>query len=62
MWHDLLVAVALLLVIEGIIPFLSPEALRSILQRVLETSDQTLRFGGLTCMILGCLLLYLVQL
>ena len=61
MWHDLLVAVALLLVIEGIMPFLNPAGVRRMLVLVAQMNDSTLRFGGLTSMVLGVLLLYLVN-
>ena len=61
MWHDLLVALALVLVIEGIVPFLNPGAMRRALLALAEMNDNTLRFAGLTVMITGCLLLYLVR-
>ncbi len=61
MWHDLLVAIALILVIEGILPFLSPEGVRSALRQIAHLNDSTLRFAGLTCMVAGCLLLYLAK-
>lgn len=60
-FQDLLTAVALLLIIEGIIPFLNPPGLRRALLTVSQLSDGVLRFGGLTCMVLGCLLLYAVR-
>ncbi|MGC1952758.1 MAG: DUF2065 domain-containing protein, partial [Gammaproteobacteria bacterium] len=53
MWQDLLVAVALLLVIEGVMPFLSPEALRRALLMISQMNDNALRFTGLTSMVLG---------
>lgn len=61
MWHDLLVAFALMLVIEGILPFLNPDAMRKILIIVAQTDDQRIRFAGLTSMILGVILLYLLK-
>ncbi|MEE9265415.1 MAG: DUF2065 domain-containing protein [Gammaproteobacteria bacterium] len=61
MWHDFLVALALLLILEGIMPFLSPEGLRRTLAMISELSDNTLRFAGLSSMVLGCLLLYAVN-
>lgn len=61
MWHELFVAVALLLVIEGIVPFLSPQGLRQALLVLSQMNDSTLRFIGLTCMVAGCLILYLVN-
>jgi len=61
MWHDLLVAFALLLVIEGVWPFLSPGNLRRTLQMMAEQDDRSLRSAGLVSMILGVVLLYLVN-
>lgn len=60
-FQDLLTAVALLLIIEGVIPFLNPPGLRKALLTVSELSDNVLRFGGLTSMLIGCLLLYAVR-
>ena len=61
MWHDLLVALALVLVIEGIVPFLSPGAMRRAMLALAGMNDATLRFAGLTVMVAGCLLLYVVR-
>ena len=61
MWHDLLVALALVLVIEGIVPFLNPGAMRRALLALSQMNDNMLRFAGLTVMIAGCLLLYAVR-
>ena len=61
MWHDLLAAVALLLILEGLMPFLNPDAVRRALQKVIGFNDNTLRFAGLTSMMLGCLLLYVLR-
>lgn len=58
---DLLTAVALLLILEGVIPFLNPPGLRKALLTLSQLSDGVLRFGGLTCMVVGCLLLYAVR-
>ncbi|MCB1874603.1 MAG: DUF2065 domain-containing protein [Chromatiales bacterium] len=61
MWHDLLAALALVLVIEGVFPFLSPGGLRETLLQAARLDDRTLRFLGLTSMVLGVGLLYLVN-
>ena len=61
MWHDVLVAVALLLIIEGVMPFLNPDGMRKALLLISQMNDSTLRFTGLTSMVLGVLLLYLVN-
>jgi len=61
MWHDLFVAVALLFVIEGVWPFLSPVGLRRTLLRIAEQDDGSLRSVGLVSMLVGVGLLYLVN-
>ena len=55
----LLGAVALMLVLEGLLPFLSPTAWRSIFERATQLSDGQIRFLGLSCMVIGVLLLAL---
>ena len=61
MWHDFLVAIALVLVIEGVMPFLSPDAVRKALLVVAQMDNGALRFTGLTSMVLGVVLLYIVN-
>ena len=61
MWDDLLAALALVLVIEGIVPFVSPAAMRKMLETVSQIDDRTLRMTGLVSMICGVVLLYLVR-
>ena len=61
MWHDLLVAFALLFVIEGVWPFLNPEGLRRALLTMAAQDDRTLRVAGFISMLTGVVLLYLVN-
>ena len=61
MWKELLTALALVLVIEGIMPFINPAGLRKMIALVAQMDDTTLRVVGLTSMISGVLLLYLVH-
>jgi len=61
MWHDLLVALALLFVVEGVWPFLSPGGLRQALLLMAEQDDRSLRGAGLVSMLVGVMLLYLVN-
>lgn len=61
MWHDLLAAIALVLVIEGVLPFLSPRAMRRVILQLVEADDRSLRTAGLISMVLGVLLLYLIN-
>jgi len=61
MWNELWVALALMLVLEGIVPFLSPDALRRMLQVMAAMDDHSLRMAGLVSMLAGVGLLYLVH-
>ena len=62
MWEYVLVAVALVLMLEGLVALASPGLARSWLERMLQLSDQQLRFMGLIGVTLGVILLYLVRL
>jgi uncharacterized protein len=57
MWESLLSACALVLVIEGLLPFLSPGAWRRIFEQATRLSDGQIRFLGLTSMLFGAVLL-----
>lgn len=59
MESNLLAAVALMLVIEGVLPFLAPSVWRETFRKMTEMSDGQLRFVGLSSMLGGILLLYL---
>ena len=59
--HELLIAAALLLVAEGIWPFLSPPSFRRALIAVARESDGRLHLTGLVSMVAGVGLLYLVN-
>lgn len=56
-WSLLLIAVGLMLVMEGVLPFVSPERWRSVFERAAKLSDGQLRFLGLTSLVLGCAIL-----
>ena len=57
MWSLLLGALALMLVIEGLLPFLSPAAWRRVFERATRLSDGQIRFLGLSSMIAGVAML-----
>ena len=61
MWHDLGVALCLVLVIEGIMPFLYPKRWREMVMMLSEIDDRTMRLTGLGSMLLGTGLLYLIN-
>jgi uncharacterized protein len=54
-------ALALVLVLEGLLPFVSPGGWRSTFQRLLELRDGQLRFFGLCSILMGLGLLWLVS-
>ena len=60
-WSDLLAALALLLVIEGVIPFVNPQALRRMLAAMNELDDRSLRIAGLVSMVIGLVMLSVVR-
>ena len=61
MWDDLWAALALMLVFEGIMPFLSPNRWRSMIEVINEVSDSTIRVVGLIVMLTGVVTLYIVR-
>jgi uncharacterized protein YjeT (DUF2065 family) len=51
-------AMALVLVIEGLYPFLSPQGWRQMFQQILQLSDGQLRFFGMCSILAGALLIW----
>jgi len=60
-WHDLLLAVGMVLVIEGILPFINPDTYRRMLTTLSKLEDGQLRFAGLSVMLAGCVVLSVVR-
>ncbi|MFK7814783.1 MAG: DUF2065 domain-containing protein [Gammaproteobacteria bacterium] len=61
MWNEILVAIALVLILEGIIPFLSPDKFRQAMARLMQMPDQVLRMVGLASMTVGIVFLYILR-
>ena len=61
MWHELAVAFCLMLVIEGIIPFISPGRWRKMLLVLNQVDDNTMRMIGLGSMLAGMVLLLIIN-
>jgi uncharacterized protein YjeT (DUF2065 family) len=57
MLNTLLLALALMLVIEGLLPFMAPKVWRDTFRRVTELSDGQIRFIGLSSMLVGVVML-----
>ncbi|MFA7291420.1 MAG: DUF2065 domain-containing protein [Rhodocyclaceae bacterium] len=61
MTENLLLAFALMLVLEGIVPFIAPNAWRETFRRLIEFSDGQVRFVGLTSMLVGIILIMIFK-
>ncbi len=61
MGRTFLMALALMLVIEGALPFAAPKVWRDTFRRVMQLTDGQLRFIGLSSMLVGVLVLMVVH-
>ncbi|MGB8517339.1 MAG: DUF2065 domain-containing protein [Gallionella sp.] len=52
---------AMMLIVEGLLPFVLPQLWRKTFARLVNLSDNHLRFAGLSAMLLGLLLLYWIK-
>ncbi|MBI5862291.1 MAG: DUF2065 domain-containing protein [Rhodocyclales bacterium] len=59
--ETILLAFALMLVIEGLLPFLSPRAWRDAFSRLTKLADGQIRFMGLSSMMIGLILLFVLR-
>jgi len=60
-WPDFAAALGLMLVIEGILPFLSPRGIKRALATMATMDDGALRVAGAISMVAGLLLLWLIR-
>jgi len=61
MRQDILTAISLYLIIEGMIPFIGPDFFRQTVSRIAGMNDNHLRATGLSVMAAGVLLLFIVR-
>jgi uncharacterized protein len=61
MWGDLGQAFCLMLVLEGIIPFLAPGRWRNMASLLAQINDRNMRIMGLASMLLGAGALYFIN-
>jgi len=61
MWADLITAVALVFILEGIMPFINPDGLRRMFVLAAQLDNAALRFIGISSMLLGLIILYIVR-
>lgn len=60
-WTEILTALALVFVIEGLLPFASPGRYRQMVAQIVGLSDNHIRAVGLVVIVIGLALLYLVR-
>ncbi|MAJ91382.1 MAG: DUF2065 domain-containing protein [Legionellales bacterium] len=60
-FSDLLAAIALVFIFEGLMPFLNPEGIRKVFYMASQISNQKLRFLGITSILFGIFILYIAR-
>jgi uncharacterized protein YjeT (DUF2065 family) len=60
-WTELFSALALVMIIEGIIPFISPQGYKNTMQQMLAMPESTLRVVGLCVMLVGAVSLFFIR-
>jgi len=60
MWGDVLLAVSLVLIIEGLMPAISPRGWRNMVSEAARLPDRSLRAGGLALILIGAVMFHLV--
>ena len=61
MWHNIVLTLALLLVVEGMLPFLSPGGFLKVIKTISLMSEKQLRTSGLVSMLVGIVIMYLIN-
>jgi uncharacterized protein len=60
-WDVIIAAVALMLVFEGIMPFVAPAKWKQTMRQAIDLSDGQLRFIGLIAMVIGLTVLFFIK-
>ena len=60
-WGDLFAALALVMIIEGVIPFVSPQGYKNTMQQLTSMPESTLRIIGFGLMLVGVVSLYFIR-
>ncbi len=61
MWHEILIAGALMLVLEGLLPILNPKLFKQMMYSASQMNEQQLRWTGIISMVIGALLIYFLK-
>jgi uncharacterized protein YjeT (DUF2065 family) len=60
-WTELFSALALVMIIEGVIPFINPRGYKNTMKQMLAMPEPTLRVVGLGLMIVGAISLFFIR-
>ena len=61
MWNEILIAGALMLVLEGILPTLNPKSFKQMMFNASQMSEQQLRWTGIISMVIGAVAVYVLK-
>tara|TARA_B100000902_G_C27030051_1_gene774022 strand:- start:75 stop:269 length:195 start_codon:yes stop_codon:yes gene_type:complete len=57
-WENVVLLIALILIFEGLLPFVSPRLWKEMFRKLLGMDDGQLRFIGLSSMMIGLILIF----
>ena len=60
-WSEIMTALALVLVIEGLLPFASPGRYRQMVAEIVRLSDNHIRTVGLVIIVIGLVMLFVIR-
>ena len=60
-WTDLFAALAILCIIDGVVPFINPSGMKRLLSRIASLEDREIRIAGFISMFIGLTILFLVR-
>ncbi|HEX4376457.1 MAG TPA: DUF2065 domain-containing protein [Steroidobacteraceae bacterium] len=60
-WTDLIAALAIVCIIEGVMPFINPSGMKRLLERISSLEERQMRIAGFVSMAVGLTILFLVR-
>ena len=61
MWQELIIAFGLMLVLEGILPFLYPRRWQRMVETIAQMDPSAMRMAGLASMVIGLIIIYIAR-
>jgi uncharacterized protein YjeT (DUF2065 family) len=60
-WTDLFAALAIVCIVEGVLPFINPSGTKRLLSRMASAGDRDMRIAGFISMAVGLTILFMVR-